>query len=51
MELFKTVTVRIFCGYLFTLHILRFRYNIIKPIEKLSRRHILNYVDASLNMG
>ena len=33
------------------LQVLRFRYNNIKPIEKLSRRHFINSFDVSEVLG
>ena len=38
MELFITLPAYFMAIYLF-LQLLRFRYNCMKPIEKLSRRH------------
>ena len=43
MELFKTVPVY---SWLFS-QILKFMYYSIKPIEKLSRRHLINSSDDS----
>ena len=50
MELFKTVPAYFMAIYLF-LQLLRFRYNSIKPIEKLSILHTIDYFDGSKVLG
>ena len=53
MELFKTVPAFFMPKNLFLQLIfnIRFRYNSIKPIEKLSRRHFINSFDDSEALG
>ena len=46
MEFFKTVPAYFMATYSF-LQVLRFIYNSIKPIEKMSRQHFINSLDVS----
>ena len=50
MELFKTVPVTFMAIYLFS-QILKFTKYCIKPIEKLSRRHLINSSDVFVIKG
>ena len=50
MERFKTIPAYFMVFYLI-LQLLRFRYYSIKPIEKLSRRHFINFFEISVVPG
>ena len=50
MELFKTVPEYFMAIYLF-IYTRRFKYNSIKLIEKMSRRHLINSFDVFVIKG
>ena len=50
MELFKTVPEYFMAIYLF-IYTRRFKYNSIKLIEKMSRRHLINSSDVFVIKG